>query len=284
MLTWKNAAAEALRRIPPRRSDHHALPARRSTFLMARFSALPSAITRTMLLAPVACSSVCPASERGKDDGGVQRAIWTSRELTAVRMATRSTGLGSLPRMKRRAPLTEPMRSRRLGGMSRHSSTGTISLESRLVKPSSSLGPDVSTLSSTLLRYPSASEGDSQSATMPLVSTWPIRVRASTTLSVLALSCAPRETCCHWHPPQSPKYGHGGSTRSGEGVTMRSASAFAYVSCSSTIEHSTTSPGAVRGTKTTRPSERCPIPSPPLARRSISRVCTGMRFPGLLLP
>ena len=60
--------------------------------------------------------------------------------------------------------------------------------------------------------------------------------------------------CWYAQPPQRPKYGQRGSTRSGDAVSMESSSASANFFLSRTSRAVTFSPGITKGKKHTLPS------------------------------
>src|SRR5215469_3415531 len=83
--------------------------------------------------------------------------------------------------------------------------------------------------------------------------------------------------CWYAHPPQLPKYGHSGVTRSGEFSLTSTNSALANCVFSRTISAETSSPSIVYGTKTAFPCSR-PTPLPPKAISSIFKSTTRIRL------
>src|SRR5262245_45007860 len=113
-----------------------------------------------------------------------------------------------------------------------------------------------------------------------------MRVRASATIARFASSCAAYATCCQAQPPQLPKTAQTGSVRAAPGASSSRTSARAKRLRCSVRRTRTRSPGAVKGTNTTRPSRARATPSPLEARRSIvssSSAMTVLLRPGVML-
>ena len=78
---------------------------------------------------------------------------------------------------------------------------------------------------------------------------------ARSTIAFFAARWASIETCCHWQPPQLPKSGHGGGTRSALGALDRGRARPRRPAPSRARSRARTrSPGAASGTNVARPS------------------------------
>ena len=96
-----------------------------------------------------------------------------------------------------------------------------------------------------------------------------MRSMASARSARLASICVGYARCCQSHPPHVPNTGQSGSVRPGPASTRPTASPRSQRARRSRIATRARSPGAVKGTNTTRPSGARPTPSPPAASESM---------------
>ena len=213
----------------------------------------------TLNLWPSTSSCTTPRAPR-EIGASISRTIWPSWHHTPRSPVRGDTRIVTSP-----APSSTglAMISLTIGWATMQEATPTISFDSPLRNPSV---PFWSATMRTVVRRAAASSVRRRG----VISSLPVRAKASVTMSTFVRDCADGSMCCQSQPPQpSATCGHGGSRRSGDASTTSSTTprpkSLAFVS----REISTVSPGSTSGTKTTLPSSSLVRPSPPATSLSI---------------